>query len=104
MYIKIIDNGMVQYAHDFIVTTISQDEKIVAHQINGSKNTIKSTNIYDKDYIGMSNDSSIAYEIGTIKPNEKKIIEICVILEEQPGSMCDIEKETERIRRNISLL
>ena len=96
---KIIDNGMIQYAHDFMVTTISQDEKPVAYQINGSKNTIKSTNIYDKDYIGMSNDSSIAYEIGTIKPNEKKTIEICMIIQEPPNNMADFEKEIERIRR-----
>lgn len=96
---KITDYGMMQYAHDFIVSTISQDTKICAHQINGSKNTIKTTNIYDKDYIGMSNDSSVAYEIGTIKPKEKKTIEICVVLEEQPSNMCDFEKEIERIRR-----
>ena len=56
---KIIDNGMVQYAHDFMVTTIVPDKKVLRHQINGSKNTIKSTNISDKDYIGMSADSCV---------------------------------------------
>ena len=96
---KIIDNGMVQYAHDFMFTTISQDEKPIMHQINGSKATIKSTNISDKDYIGMSNDSSIAYEIGVLKPKEKKTFEICIILQDQPENMADFEKEIERIRR-----
>lgn len=96
---KIIDNGMVQYAHDFMVTTLVQNEKVLKHQINGSKNTIKSTNIQDKDYIGMSNDSSVAYEVGSIKPNEKRVLEVCVILQEQPNSMADFEKEIERIRR-----
>ena len=96
---KITDYGMIQYAHDFMVSTTSQSEKLWKHQINGSKNTIKSTNIYDKDYIGMSNDSSVAYEIGSIKPNEKKNIDICIVLQEQPNNMSDIEKEIERIRR-----
>ena len=96
---RITDYGMIQYAHDFMVSTISPDKKILAHQINGSKNTIKSTNIYDKDYIGMSNDSSISYDIGIIKPNEKKTVDICVVLQEQPSNMADFEKEIERIRR-----
>lgn len=96
---KITDYGMTQYAHDFMVSTLSQERKICNYQINGSKNNIKSTNIYDKDYIGMSNDSSIAYEIGSIKPNEKKTFDLCVVLQEQPSNMADFEKEIERIRR-----
>ena len=96
---KVIDNGMIQYAHDFMVTTMTQNEKISSHQINGSKNTIKSADIKDKDYIGMSNDSSISYEIGSIKSNEKKVLEICLVLQEQPTSMTNFEKEIERIRR-----
>lgn len=96
---RVTDYGMIQYAHDFMVSTISQERKICNHQINGSKNTIKSTNIYDKDYIGMSNDSAISYEIGNIKPNEKKNFELCVVLQEQPNNMVDFEKEIERIRR-----
>ena len=93
----ILKNGMVQYAHDFMVSTISPNESIIAHQINGSKNTIKSTDIYDKDYIGMSNDSSICYEIGTLKPYEKREFEICIILQEQPNNMSEFEKEIDRI-------
>ncbi len=96
---KLTDYGMIQYAHDFMLSTICPDKKVVAHQINGSKNTIKSTNISDKDYIGMSNDSSVAYEIGGIKPNEKKTIDICIVLQEQPSNMYDFEKEIERVRR-----
>jgi oligosaccharide amylase len=96
---KIIDEGMIQYAHDFMVSTFSKEEKIFSHQINGSKNSIKSGVIQDKDYIGMSNDSSIEYDLGIIKPNEKKEITICVLVQEQPGSMADFEKEVERVRK-----
>ena len=96
---RVVDNGMVQYSHDYMLATIAQSEKICMHQINDSKNTIKSANIQDKDYIGMSNDSSIAYKIGNLKPKEKKEIEICIVVQEQPNSMSDFEKEIERIRR-----
>ncbi len=96
---KIIDNGMMQYAHDFIFSTFSKSEKISNHQINGSKDTIKTANIYDKDYIGMSKDSSIKYDLGIIKPGQKKSLEICVLIEENKKKMSDIESEIERIRK-----
>ena len=95
---KIIDNGMLQYAHDFAISTFSKGNKIIKHQINGSKNTIKRAEIYDKDYIGMSKDSSIAYEIGTIKPGEKKEIQICIFIDENKN-ISDIEEEVDRIKR-----
>ena len=69
---KIIDGGMMQYAHDFTFSTFAKGKDIIKHQINGSINNIKRTEIHDKDYIGMSKDTSIAYEIGTIKPGERK--------------------------------
>ena len=96
---KIIDEGMIQYAHDFMVSTVSRYENIQNKQINGAKNTIKNGNIEDKDYIGMSNDSAVEYEIGTIKKNEKKEITIILILQEQPALMADFEKEIDRIRK-----
>ncbi|MCI9064075.1 MAG: hypothetical protein HFJ17_05690 [Clostridia bacterium] len=96
---KIIDNGMIQYAHDFMVSTFAKGQKIYSHQIHGSKNNIKTGVIQDKDYIGMSNDSSIAYDIGVIKPNTKKTIDICVVMQEQPSAISDIEKEINRINK-----
>ncbi len=96
---QLIDNGMIQYAHDFMVSTFSKDKKTLSHQIHGSKNNIKSGEIWDKDYIGMSNDSSISYDIGIIKSGEKRQIDICVLIDEQPKIMADLETEIERIRR-----
>ena len=94
---KKIDYGMIQYAHDFMLSTIARDEKVFKHQINDVKNNIKSANINDKDYIGMSNDSAVEYNIGIIKPNEKKDITIAIVLQEQPSSMADFEKEVDRV-------
>ena len=39
---KVIDNGMFQDAHDFVVSTFAKDYKINKHQIHGSKETILS--------------------------------------------------------------
>ena len=95
---RILDNGMMQYAHDFVVSTFAKGSKIASHQINGSKDTIKRGEIYDKDYIGMSNDSSICYEIGNIKPGEKKTLEICILVDENKN-ISQIENEVERIKK-----
>lgn len=95
---KVIDEGMMQYAHDFNVATFAKGAKIVAHQINGSKETIKRAEICDKDYIGMSKDSSIAYDLGTIKPQEKKVLEICVLIDENKN-VSDMEDEVDRITK-----
>ena len=96
---KLIDNGMIQYAHDFMVSTFSKEKKLLSHQIHGSKNNIQTGEIWDKDYIGMSNDSSISYDLGKIQPGEKKQIDICVLLQEQPKDMAKLETEIERIRK-----
>ncbi len=95
---KIIDNGMMQYAHDFSVSTFAKGYKICSHQINGSKETIKRGEIQDKDYIGMSKDSSICYDLGTIKPQEKKNLEICILIDEN-RNVSDMEDEIDRITK-----
>ena len=96
---KKIDTGMIQYAHDFSLSTFSKANNLLSHQINGSNNTINSAQIYDKDYIGMSKDSSISYDIGKIKPGEKKEIEICIYIDENKKTMQAVENEIERIRK-----
>ena len=95
---KIIDGGMIQYAHDFSFSTFAKGRKILKHQINGSKETIKRTEINDKDYIGMSKDSSICFELGTIKPQEKKVLEVCVLIGDNQN-ISSMENEIERIKK-----
>ena len=94
-----IDTGMIQYAHDFTVATFAKENKLLSHQINDSNNTINTAYIQDKDYIGMSKDSSISFDLGTIKPGEKKEIEICVYIDETRKTMQAVEDEIERIRK-----
>ena len=95
---KVVDGGMIQYAHDFTFSTFAKGKNIIKHQINGSKENIKRTEIHDKDYIGMSKDTSIAYEIGTIKPGEKKELEIAILIGEN-RNISEIEDEIERVKR-----
>jgi len=95
---KIIDGGMLQYAHDFSVSTFAKGYNLYAHQINGSSETIKRGEIYDKDYIGMSKDSSIAFDLGVIEPNQKRVLEICIVIAEN-GNISKMEDEAERIKK-----
>lgn len=95
---KIIDSGMLQYAHDFSFSTFAKNSKIEKHQIHGSKETIKRGEIYDKDYIGMSNDSSVCYDLGTLHPLEKQILEICILVDENKN-ISKMEDEIERIKK-----
>ena len=95
---KIINGGMLQYAHDFAFSTFAKGENLSKHQIHGSKDTIKRGEIYDKDYIGMSNDSSICYDIGLLKPMEKRILEICILVDENEN-ISKMEDEIERIKK-----
>ena len=95
---KIIDSGMLQYAHDFSFSTFAKNSKIEKHQIHGSKETIKRGEIYDKDYIGMSSDSSVCYDLGTLHPLEKQILEICILVDENKN-ISKMEDEIERIKK-----
>ena len=95
---KIIDGGMLQYAHDFTFSTFAKGHNISKHQINGSRENIKRGEIYDKDYIGMSKDTSVCYDLGTIKPQEKKMLEICIVIGENKN-ISDMEEEVERVKK-----
>ena len=94
-----IDTGMIQYAHDFSVATFAKEKELLSYQINDSAKTINTGKIYGKDYIGMSKDSSISYDIGKIKPGEKKELEICIYIDENKKTIQTVENEVERIKK-----
>ena len=73
---------MQQYNHDYVLSIFSKDKQLLSHQLHGSFDTIKRAEIWDKDYIGMTNESSICYDLGTIPVQEKKSIEICIIIQD----------------------
>ena len=96
---KVVDGGIMQYAHDFSLATFARSHQLLSHQLNNSKENIRTAVIKDKDYIGMSKDSSVSYSLGTIKPNEKKEIEICILLNDNKKTICEVENEIERIKK-----
>ena len=95
-----LEEGLMQYNHDYSIITFS-NEKINAHQIHNTKENISTGNLYDKDYIGMTADSSISYNIGKIEPNNKKTIYIYIYIHENntKHKIDDIKNEINKIKR-----
>ncbi|MBP3503293.1 MAG: hypothetical protein J6K42_07490 [Clostridia bacterium] len=77
---KIIDNGIIQYNHNYALSIFSNKE-LYGHKLNDVQTTINTGIINDKDYIGMSNEIAISYDLGLIHENEKKELYICVCIE-----------------------
>jgi oligosaccharide amylase len=98
---KIINQGMIQYSHDFALSTVSKNTKLLSFQINDTESNIHTGIIQDKDYIGMSADSSIAYNIGIIKPNEKQ--ELCLLIwineNNEKYKLDEIEHKNDEIKK-----
>lgn len=67
---KIYENGIVQYNHNYAFCIFSRAH-LFGHRLNDVPYHIESANIQDKDYIGMSNEIAISYDLGTIKPGEQ---------------------------------
>ena len=94
-----IDNGMIQFAHDFSFATFAKGNNPFNCQINNSNNNIHTGIIGGKDYIGMSKDSSISFDIGLIHPGERKDIDICIYIDEYKKTMNKFIDEIERIKK-----
>ena len=88
---KIIDNGIIQYNRDYSFSIYS-DRALKSHKLNDVEGAIASGTFDDKDYIGMSNEIAISYNIGTLKPNEKKDINIFIKL----GTSQSVESELKK--------
>ena len=76
---RICDNAMIQYSHDFAMTTFS-NMPIYSYQLNNVDETISSGVIKDKDYIAMSNHSAIAYDVGVLRPGESKEFNVYIYI------------------------
>ena len=96
---KVENNVLMQYSHNSTMCTFSK-RIINSHQLNDTENNIGSGVISDKDYIGMSSDSSINYEMGIIKPGETKEIDIFMyLLENEAVPISEMWKNIENIRK-----
>lgn len=77
-------------------------EKILSYQIHGMNQTISSGVIGGKDYIGMTSDSGISYDIGNLKSGESKIFTLFILMSENQKfeSQEELEKKIDKIRRS----
>ena len=96
---KIENDVLMQYSHNNTMCMFSKNA-IASHQLNDTENNIGSGVISDKDYIGMSADSSINYEIGIIKPGESKELDIFMYFKDnQKISQEEMWKNIETIKK-----
>lgn len=95
---RIIDNGLVQYTHDYNFAIFSNRD-ILTHKLHGIDEVIESGMFEDKDYIGMTNNAGIIYDLKEIKPNEKIEIPIYIYINDNSDKyrLPDIEKEFDKI-------
>ena len=97
--VRICDNAMIQYSHDFAMTTFS-NMPIYSYQLNNVEANISSGVINDKDYIAMSNQSAIAYDLGILKPGETEEFNIYIYINKnyKVDVLDDLIKEIDKIK------
>lgn len=77
---KVIENGLIQYNHDFSFCTFA-NKRTSGHRINDVENYIREAVLEDKDYIGISEDSAISYDLGILKPGEKVEFALFILIQ-----------------------
>lgn len=92
-YVK--NESLIQYNHDFSVATFS-NQNLLSFQVNGALNDFSKGVIGGKDYVGMSQDSAISYDLNVIKPGESKEINLFMYVNNNAEK--DVFSEIERIR------
>ncbi len=94
------DNSLRQYMHDYTYSIFS-DTDVFSYQINSTDSNIETGMIGGKDYVGMSPDSSIQYSLGTLKPGEKKFLNIFIYVKEnsQKNYFEALDEEIEKIKK-----
>ena len=91
------DNTLIQYTHN-TAFCITSNKEMLSYQLNDTKNNINSGEIADKDYIGMSPDSSISYNIGLLKPNEIKELVVYISIIENKNKI-DLQEQIKAIKK-----
>ena len=92
------DDALMQYNCEYTMCTFSKD-KLLSSQINNVKNNIEDGQIGDKDYVGMSADSAISYDLGTLKPGETREFELYIYINDNKNNLDSLEKTIDRIRK-----
>lgn len=94
------NDALLQYTHDYTACIFAK-EKISKYQVNNAAETIMSGNIDGKDYVGMSPDSSIEYNLGVLKPGEEKTFNLYIHISDNSSKnlLNDLDQEIGRFRK-----
>ena len=84
---RILDNGIIQYNHNYTFSIFSK-EPLYSHRLNNVADCIHRAVLEDKDYIGMSNEVAILYNLGTLKVGKEITFSLYIYVDE---SACDIQ-------------
>ncbi len=96
---KVVKDGLIQYNHSSAFCIFSPNNSVKNYQLNDSDSNIESGIINDKDYIGMSADSSICYYVGNIKPNEEVTIDIMFYIKEGKFTIDSLQEEIKKFKK-----
>ena len=88
---RVVDKGIIQYNHNYAMAIFS-NKNLYGHKLNDVQSTLQSAVIMDKDYIGMSNEIAISYDIGVIHPGEQQELNIFILVDENH----DIEEKIQK--------
>ena len=88
---RIVDKGIIQYNHNYAMAIFS-NKNLYGHKLNDVQSALQSAVIMDKDYIGMSNEIAISYDIGVIHPGEQQELNIFILVNENH----DIEEKIQK--------
>ena len=94
----LIDDALIQYSHNFTCAIFS-NQKVLSHQLNECERNISSGTLYDKDYIGMSPESAVSYDLGTLKPGESKEFSLIVYMKYDEKNMNNVENEIIELKK-----
>lgn len=94
------EDALIQYNHDFSVCSFS-NEKLLSKQVNAVSQNIMEGKIGGKDYIGMSSDSAISYDLKKLKPGEETELVLYVYINKNKNKnvLNDLDNEISRIRK-----
>lgn len=97
-YVK--NDCLIQFTHDNAICIFSK-QKLLSYQVNGASYNFHEGKIGGKDYIGLSPDSSISYDIGTIKPGKSAEINIYIYINDndKKSLLNELDLEIERIKK-----
>lgn len=85
---KIIENGIIQYNHNYALSIFSKNY-LVGHKLNDVASQIQGAVLKDKDYIGMSNEVAISYDIGKIESGKQQTFFLYVYIDENSNDIED---------------